>query len=114
MRELTPEQRELLIFMNTPEYIARKAKEQAETRAVMEAAAAEAERLRAIQRAQYEAEMHRQAEAIRPLKEALRAAGIQLSLSSYEGVWGEYQLGDGPVVDIDLDSLNTFGDDDET
>jgi hypothetical protein len=110
MRELTPEQRELLIFINTPEYLARRAKEQGEARAAYEAAAAEAERLRAIQQEKYEREKRERAEAIRPLKEALGAAGINLHLTSYEGVWGSYQLGDGPEVDIDDDYFNSWED----
>jgi hypothetical protein len=105
MRELTPEQRELLVFMQTPEYLARKAKEQAEDKAAMERARAIAEAKYAEQRAYYAAEEERRAEIIRPLKEAMRAAGIKLSLSSYEGVWGSYQIGNGPEVDLDLDSL---------
>jgi hypothetical protein len=52
-----------------------------------------------------------QQEAMRPLKEAMRAAGIKLHLTSYEGVWGSYQLGDGPEVDIDDDSFSTFEED---
>jgi cation transport ATPase len=111
MRELTPEQRELMVFIHTPEYLARKAKEQAEARAVMEAARAEAARLHAIQRAQYEKAKREREENIRPLKEALRAAGIQLHVSSYEGVWGSYQIGDGPEVEFDEDGLDTFEED---
>ena len=52
-----------------------------------------------------EAEVEREAEIIRPLKDAMRAAGIKLSVCSYEGVWGSYQIGDGPEVDFDQDSL---------
>jgi hypothetical protein len=105
MRELTKEQEELLALVATVKWREEAARNAAANEAAMAAARAEAERLRAIQKAQYEAEAARQGEAIRPLKEAMRAAGIKLSLSSYEGVWGSYQIGDGPEVDLDLDSF---------
>jgi hypothetical protein len=77
----------------------------------MQAAIAERDRLLAIQRAEYEKRERERVEAIRPLKEALRAAGIKLQLTSYEGVWGQYQIGNGPVVEFDDDYFETFGED---
>ena len=98
-------------YINSPEYIARKAKEQAEERAAMAAARAEADRLYAIQRAKYEAEQAAIAAAKRPLSEALDAAGIQLEFGGYyEGAWMRYRIGDGPVVNVE-EGFSNFAED---
>jgi protein-disulfide isomerase-like protein with CxxC motif len=110
-RELTKEMVDWALRVNSEEFKAEARKNQEAHAAAMVVAQAERDRLWAIQRAQYEERQRKQAEAMRPLKEALHAAGIKLQLSSYEGVWGSYQIGDGPVVDIDDDSFDTFEED---
>jgi len=104
-RPLTKDQEVFLAMINSPERRAEDARNQKAREEVMAAAKAEADRLYAIQRAQLEERRRREEEALRPLKEALAAAGIKLALSSYEGIWGSYQIGDGPEVEVDLDYL---------
>ena len=110
-RELTKEMVDWALRVNTQEFREEARKNQEAAQAAMVVAQAERDRLWAIHRAQAEERQRKQEEAIRPLKEALRAAGIKLSLTSYEGVWGQYQIGNGPVVDIDADSFNAFEED---
>jgi hypothetical protein len=61
--------------------------------------------------AEEEKEDRERDEAIRPLKEALRAAGIRLECHGYyDGAWLKYQIGNGPVVEIE-EGLDAFEDD---
>jgi hypothetical protein len=108
---MTKEQQELMEFINTPEYLARRAKEQADHRAATEKAHAEAARIAARMRAQREKQDREREEAVRPLKEALKAAGIKLECDGYyDGAWLKYQIGNGPVVEIE-EGLDAFEDD---
>lgn len=107
MQELTQEQIDFLVRINTPEYRAEALKADLLAMEAARAARAESDRLWAAQRARWEELERQREEAIRPLKEALKAAGIKLHLASYEGVWGQYQIGNGPVVYIDDDSFDT-------
>jgi ferric-dicitrate binding protein FerR (iron transport regulator) len=107
MRELTPEQLAFFVRINSEEFREEARKNDEANRAAMAEAEAAAARLRALQRAQYEKAKMERKETMRPLMEALGAAGIQLDVHSYEGVWGSYRIGDGPRVDFDLDSLET-------
>jgi hypothetical protein len=75
--------------------------------AAIAAAKAEAARLHAEADARHAAEMRARFEVLLPLMDALQAAGIKLNVSSYEGVWGTYQIGGGPEVEFDDDGLYT-------
>jgi multidrug resistance efflux pump len=49
--------------------------------------------------------------AVGPLKRALKAAGIKLEFDGYyEGAWMRYQIGDGPVVEVE-EGLSAFEED---
>jgi hypothetical protein len=97
--------------VNSEDFKAEARANQKAHKASMAAAQAERDRLWAEYRAKQEELKREREEALRPLKEALRAAGIKLKLTSYEGVWGEYQIGNGPVVAIDDDYFDTFEED---
>ena len=111
MRQLTKEQADWVARVNSEEFRAEARKNAEANEAAMAVAKAESDRVLAEYRAKQEVLNREREEAIRPLKEALRAAGIKLLLSSYEGVWGEYQIGNGPVADIDDDCFDTFEED---
>lgn len=102
MRALTPEQKAVMASFDWPMPPPTKAEI-----AAIEEAKVTAAKMRDIQQAHYAEQEKRRAEEVRPLKEALRAAGITLNFHSYEGVWGSYQLLGGPVVEFDQDDFNT-------
>jgi hypothetical protein len=111
MRVLTKEQDDWVARVNSEEFREEARKNAEANEAARKLAQVRADIQRAEDRARQEARKREQEEAMRPLKAALKAAGIKLHLSSYEGVWGQYQIGDGPVVDIDDDSFDTFEED---
>lgn len=102
MRTLTQEQIDFVAGLITPEYRAEMARNQAAHAEATAKAQALAEIRWAEQRAKEEAEDRAQAEAERPLREALKAAGIKLEFDGYyDGAWLRYQIGDGPVVELE-------------
>jgi hypothetical protein len=106
-RPLTPQQEE---FLKQFDFDWAGKEPTAEEVAAIEAAKAVADRRRAEQEARWAEEDRRAEEAIRPLKEALRAAGIKLEFDGYyEGCWMKYQIGDGPVVEVE-EGLDAFDD----
>ena len=108
VRELNEEQRAFVAMMITPEFRAEMARNQAAHAEATAKAQAIAEIRRAEQLAKEKAEDEAQAEAERPLREALKAAGIKLEFEGYyDGAWFRYQIGDGPVVELET-GLNTF------
>jgi hypothetical protein len=113
MRELTQAQRDFLVSINTPEYREEARKNQEAHDAAMAAAKAERDRLWAIQDDQNRrAKLAREA-SVRPLKEALKAAGIKLEFDGYyDGAWLRYQIGNGPVVEVE-EGLDAFDDDED-
>jgi hypothetical protein len=111
MRELTKEQEELLALVATVKWREEAARNAAANEEAMAAARAESDRLWAIRRAEAEAEEQRQRKVLIPLKEALKAAGIQLAFNGYyDGCWMKFKVGNGPVVELE-DGLDTFEDD---
>jgi hypothetical protein len=111
MRQLTKEMEEWVARVNSEEFREQARKNAEANEAARVLAQAESDRQWAAYRAQRDQLAREREEHMRPLKEAMRAAGIKLELSSYEGVWGKYQIGDGPVVAIDDDSFDTFWED---
>jgi len=110
-RPLTKEQEVFLAKINSPERRAEAARNQKAHEEAMAAAKAEADRLYAIVRERYEREKLASEEAVRPLKEALAAAGIKLEFDGYhEGAWMRYQIGEGPIVEVE-EGLSAFEED---
>jgi hypothetical protein len=96
--------------VNSEEFKAEARANQEAHEAAMAVAKAESDRLWVDYRTRREQLEREREEVMRPLKEAMRAAGIKLQLFSYDGVWGEYQIGDGPVVDIEEGGFDAWGD----
>jgi len=107
-RELTKEQADFVLRLNSPEWREAARKQQEEEQILREARLIEYKRKLDEYLARAEEKERARREAMQPLWDALSAAGIKLSMASYEGIWGSYQIGDGPVVDFDLDDADTF------
>ena len=71
----------------------------------------ENERARLAQQAKRDAHEREQLARLQPLLDALRAAGIELALDAYEGMWGHYRLNGGPTVALDITGLDAVIDD---
>jgi beta-phosphoglucomutase-like phosphatase (HAD superfamily) len=107
VRELTIEQLELLQELKTDAYkeIQRRAQEDLRRERALAEARVE------MYRAQAAVEEARRKAAIKPLLDALRAAGIKLSVESYgydpSILWVKAELPDGTKVDEEFDEINT-------
>lgn len=117
MRQLTEDQKAFVRSLEPPKLSAAREeqrKNQEAHEAAMAAARAESDRLYAIRTAEYEERKRQEALALQPLKDALRAAGIKLEFDGYyDGAWMRFQIGDGPVVDLEQ-GLSAFdGEEDE-
>ena len=104
-RELTKEQADFLLRINSPEWREAARKQQEAEEKLREQRRIEYEQHYAAQQAKREEMDRRQREAMQPLVDILTKAGVKLELHSYDGVWGSYQIGDGPLVALDLDYL---------
>jgi hypothetical protein len=111
VRQLTKEQEEWVAHVNSEEFREQARKNEEANEAARAAAKAEYERKWAEYRAKQEEQARKDAEAIRPLRAALKAAGIKLEFDGYyDGAWMRYQIGDGPVVEVE-EGLSAFEED---
>ena len=105
MRELTKEQEDWVLRVNSEEFREAALKQQEADKAAMEVAQAAYRKKEQtwLEESKRRAQLAEQ--QMQPLRKALTAAGIKLNFGSYEGVWGSYRVGNGPEVDFDLDSF---------
>lgn len=106
MRELTPEQIALVQSLKTDEYKAMQLQAQEDLRKAQ--ASYEVKQAEYLARAA--AEEARRLGQLKPIIDALRAAGIKISVEAYcygSSLWVKAELPDGTKVDEEFDELNT-------
>ena len=105
MKELTQEQKDFVLRVNNEAFKEAARKQQEADKEAMQIAQAEYREKIRQQNEAIERRVRLNEEAVKPLRKALTAAGIKLAITSYEGVRGSYQIGNGPEVQFDLDDF---------